>query len=179
MKTAAAAPANLITTQSLSRLAQYMSWGNRANGVLMVATGGLGFFGALFHASPNMFSSALLSIYVCGFGVLLLQYEFARSFETQRDYGFMYSYLGRTAFLLLSANLMWTCDPLGFFAALLTNANAVFSGYVIMMHPAFVEQRVSRVAINGVDGEQDTSAFLTSGDSFDPSSAASRSRGAR
>ena len=111
---------NLITRQSLSQLTQWMSWANRANGVLMVLTGLFAFLGAF----SGSFSSALLAMYVGGFGVLLLLYEFRSSAEMQRDFGFMYAYVGRAAFLLLIANLSWTCAPLGIYSALITNANA-------------------------------------------------------
>jgi hypothetical protein len=184
--------ANLITGMPLAKLAGYMSWANRGNGALLLLTGVLGVFGALSHAAADTFSSLLLSIYVGGFGALLLMYELSAGAELRRDYGFMYTYLGRAAFLLLCGNLAWTCDPLGMVAAISTNANAVLSAYVMWAHPSFVGGVASATAIGGFDGEQGTeliynggahagigrssSAGVAADGGFDPASAAARER---
>jgi len=167
---------NAVTRQPLSRLAAWMSMANKANGAVLALTGLLGFFGAFSTIAGDMLSSALLSIYVGGFGGLLLFYEIGGSgMELRRDFGFMYTYLGRTAFLLLIGNLAWPCDPLGFVAALLTNANALFAAYVMVAHPTFTQGHASWVAIGGTDSEG-TEMMTTpgSGSSVDPSTQARR-----
>ena len=158
----------------LGELTMLMSWGNRANGALVLLTGVLGIFGGLARAS---FSSALLSVYVGGFGALLLWYELSGKPETQRDFGFMFTHLGRTAFLFLIANLSWPCEPIGFWSAVLTNANALFSAYVMVAHPAYVEGRVSRLDVGGaaVDVGGAAQGFTYDASHFDPASAARRS----
>lgn len=169
---------NVITRQPLSRLVWMMSWANRGDGVLLVLTGVSGLLYALTHPKTDMFSSALLSIYVGGFGALLLRYEFGNPDSMRRDCGFMYTYLGRAAFLLLIANLSWTCAPFGLFAAVLTNANAILSAYVMWKHPAFVEGQVSWTAIQpGVSDESNT--VMLSDCNFDPSSVSARDRASR
>lgn len=116
---------NIVTQQPLSKLTTMMSWANRGNAVLLVLTGLFGIFGAFSHPGADMFSSLLLSLYVGFFGGLLLRYETAAGIELRQDYGFMYTYVGRAAFLLLVANLAWTCRPFGLVAAIITNANAL------------------------------------------------------
>ena len=160
---------NVITRQPISRLASVMSLANRASGGLMVLTGILAFVNAL----PAAFSSLLLSVYVGGFGALLLLYEFTASTELKQDFGFMYTYAGRAAFLLLVANLSWTCSPIGFYCAVLTNANAAVQAYIIFAHPSFVEGQASRFAIGG----DDAAMMSYSADTFDPASNAARARG--
>ena len=56
---------NLITRQSLSQLTQWMSWANRANGVLMVLTGLFAFLGA----------------FSCGVGCELYKYFMSKFIE--------------------------------------------------------------------------------------------------
>ena len=180
---------NFITSQPLSRVAKGMGWANRANGALLLATGVLGLFGAFSHPAADMFSSALLSLYVGGFGALLLRYELAAGAELRQDYGFMYTNLGRAAFLFLIGNLAWTCDPLGLPAALLTNGNAILSAYVMWAHPSFQQGHASATAIGGFD-DSGTEMIYTGGSSsapqheyghsgsFDASSAAARMRDA-
>ena len=179
----APAPPNFITRQSLVNLAKGMSWVNRANGVLLTLCGLLGLLHALGHVGVDVLGSVLVSVYVGGFGALLLRYEFAAAADMQRDFGFMYTFLGRTAFLLLVGNLSWTCAPLGFWAALLTNANAILSAYVMVAHPAFIEGRASWTEIGGLgssSGEEDPTArvFNYEPSDFDPSSVAARQRDA-
>lgn len=166
-----AAP-NAITTQPLSRLSIYMRWANRGNAALLIVTGVLGIFGAISGGAGDVLSSALLSLYVGGFGALLLRYEFDVGMELRRDYGFMYTFLGRAAYLLLVANLAWTCEPLGLPTAILTNANAAFSGYLMFVHPSFTSGAVSATTMDGGDGSGDELRDVTrDSSSFDPSSA--------
>ena len=173
--------ANVITRTPLATLATYMSWGNRANGALLAVTGALGLFQALTHPGISFFASVLIALYVGGLGALLLRYEFAAGAELRRDVGFMYTYLGRAAFLLLVANLAWTCAPLGWLAALVTNANALLSAYIMYAHPTFTSGQASAVAIGGMEGEGGTELIepgsrSSSAGSFDPASDAARAR---
>lgn len=164
-------PLSSLQQAPLSQLARIMSWANRANGALMVLTGVLALF-----SGWGAFSSLLVSIYVGGFGALLLQYEFAKSSDMQRDLGFMYTYGGRAAFLLMIGNLSWACSPIGVYCALLTNANALFQGYILYTHPAFVENQASRFAIGGIEGDDVQLVSMAGEATFDPSSAAARAR---
>lgn len=155
-----------------------MRLANCANAVLLVLTGVWGFFAALDSPSADTFSSVMLSLYVCGFGALLARYVFWSSEALRRDHGYMYSFAGRAAFLLLSANLAWTIEPLGFAVAILTNANAVFSGYVLWRHPAFLEGQESRTAIGSVDSSAAGPGASSSGFQYaaDPASNAARAQ---
>ena len=175
-------PPNVIQTTPLSRLTKFMAWGNRANAALLALTGAMGVFSMFSQPSSDLLSSALLSLYVVGSGALLLRYEMAVGVELRRDYGFMYTYAGRAAFLLLAGNLAWTCKPLGLPTAVITNANALFSAYVMWQHPSFVAGHASAVAIGGFDeaggDELLDGQIATSDRTFDPSSSAARSRDA-
>ena len=168
-------PGVVVSRQPLSPLVPLMSWANRTNGLLMVLTGIFGLFSAVTHPAPEQSSSALLSMYVGGGGSLLLLYDWGHSLERtsplykascslamRQAVGFMDSHLGRAAFLLLVANLSWTCGPLGVWSAVLTNANALFFAYV--GHASFVEgQHISSrssFASGGVDQDGSTSSSL-------------------
>lgn len=177
---------NVIVRTPLATLANYMSWGNRANGALLVATGLIGLITTIMHPGLDFLGSLLVAVYVSGLGGLLLRYDLATAGDLRRDFGFMYTYLGRAAFLLLAANLAWTCAPFGWIAALVTNANALLSAYIMYAHPSFTSGQASAVAIGGVDGEAGDELFVgrsSSADSFDrsgfdPASEAARARAA-
>lgn len=172
----------ILTRTPLATLATTMAMANKANGALLVLTGVLGVFSELTHPSLDFFSSMLLSVYVGGFGALLLRYEFSAGVDLRRDYGFMYTYLGRAAFLLLVANLAWTCSPIGWLAALLTNLNGLISAYIMYAHPSFVSGQASATAVGGFDGDQGSELIYTGGSSsssFDPASDAARTRASR
>lgn len=94
------------------------------------------------------FASALLSIYTTGFGMMLLRYELRIGPESlQRECGFMYTFGGRCAFLLLTANLCWTCGALGLPAAIATNINAALNAYLLISHPAFTSGEMAWTTI--------------------------------
>ena len=167
-------PFSSLLSTPLARLTPIMKWATRGNAALLIITGVLGLFGALTTPSADMLSSALLSVYVGGFGGLLLRHEFAVGAEMNRDFGFMSTFVGRAAFLLLVANLAWTCRPLGIPTAILTNVNACFSFYLMAAHPSFTSGAASPTAISGT-GEEDTMQMhdvTRDSSSFDPSSAA-------
>ena len=174
-------PLDILTRTPLATLAKSMSLANKANGALLVVTGLVGLFTALTNAKLLMFENALLSVYVGGFGALLLYYEFSAGTDLRQNYGFMYTYLGRAAFLLLVANLSWTCAPLGLLCAVATNANGIASAYVMYAHPSFISGAANPTAIGGFDGEAGDNlvyAGSCSSSSFDPASDAARSRAA-
>ena len=173
---------NAILTTPLATLAKASAMINKGNGALLAVTGALGLFYPLTHPGIDTFSSLLVAVYVGGFGALMLKYEFAPGADMIGDFGFMYTYLGRAAFLLLAANLSWTCDPLGWLCALATNANALLSAYVMWAHPTFTSGQASATAIGGFEGEAGgemlytgTSSSFDPG-SFDPASVAARDR---
>ena len=121
---------NICLNQPISRLTLFTGAINKVCGAVLVLTGGLGIFDAVRHGViPSLLSTVLLSVYVAGFGAMLLRHEFAAARDAgfKRDCGFMYSHVGRCFFVLLCANLAWTVAPLGVYAALLTNANALFN----------------------------------------------------
>ena len=139
---------NALVRQPLSLLCRAMRLANLATGALLVLTGVLGLLSALTHVSLTVLTSALLSFYVGGTGAMLLLHELRWEPDLLRSQvGFMHTYGGRTAFLFLVANLGWTCDPLGCIASVVTNANALFHGYVILVHPAFASGKVQRLEL--------------------------------
>ena len=182
---------NPILTTPLATLASSMAWANKGNGALLLVTSILGLIHTLTHPGLSVLGNFLISVYVGGGGALLLLYEFTPGAELRHNFGFMYTYLGRAAFLLLVANLAWTCAPLGLLTALVTNANALLSAYIIWQHPTFVSGQASAVAIGGFDGDDGEGMIQSdsalgggrrnsfgpgSSSSFDPASDAARAR---
>ena len=129
---------DFIASQPASRLASLSRFLTAASAALLLLTGVLGILSA-FHDMKTALSSVLLSIYSCGFGTLLLRHYLAsgaREDALRARYGFMYTHAGRTAFLLLSANLTWSLEPFGWVVAVFVNASAVLLGYILYAHPA-------------------------------------------
>jgi hypothetical protein len=147
---------NWLHRQPMARLARISRWVNALNAVFLIVAGGLGFWGDVMRPLDGAFESALLSIYTTGFGVMLLRYELRLGRESlQRDYGIMFTFGGRCAFLLLTANLCWTCGDLGLPAAIATNINAALNVYLLISHPAFTSGEMSWMTIGdlAVGGE--------------------------
>ena len=161
---------------NLTLRAKTMRAANILNAVLMLLVAPT----ALAHGLANILAhdrlaALLLSLYVAAFGTLLLALELGlHKQKLKHDLGFLHSYAGRCAFLLLVANLMWGCPPYGYFAAIRTNANALRSAYALRSHPAYASGRRGRLNIeDDVHAPADDDAILR-----DPSSVAAVERAA-
>lgn len=143
------AHASLVLRQPLSKLTFLGRALDTLSGSILILTGLLGALDAVQHVQASTLEQILLALYCAGAGAALLAQRFARgalAATIRRDYGFLHSLLGRSLFVLLIANLAWTCAPLGVYAAIVTNGNAVLSLYVLFMHP---ELRGRRLVIEG------------------------------
>ncbi|KAL1523763.1 hypothetical protein AB1Y20_018688 [Prymnesium parvum] len=139
---------NFVVRQPLARLHSVGRAIHFVSAAMLLLTGVLGLLSTFDHLS-NALSSVMLSLYSAGFGSLLLRYELASTAladHFRARYGFMFTYAGRAAFLLLAGNLTWTISPLGWLTAILLNLGALFLGYILSAHPDFVSGRYSRVA---------------------------------
>lgn len=137
---------NCLQRQPIARLAQLSRVINVGNAVFLVTAGGIGIGSATQQPGfEGVIGAVLLSVYVLGFGWMLLRYELRLGAETLlRDYGFMYTFGGRCAFLALVANLCWTVYlP----AAIATNVNALLNALLMISHPAFTSGQVKWSAI--------------------------------
>ena len=92
------------------------------NGLLLALVGFFGIFGALtLHLL-----SAIISVYVALFGVILICFAAGWNGDVLRKYfGFMYRPGGQLVFLLMAANLAWSTGLLGVLVAIFTNFTAI------------------------------------------------------
>jgi hypothetical protein len=82
----------------------------------------------------------------------------------QRNFGFMFSFIGRTLFIIFCGTMACAIGYwLGYIMGTATFLNGLFNGYVILVHPAFRNGELSR----GGDpyggytgGEEEMSDFL-------------------
>lgn len=58
--------------------------------------------------------------------------------KLRRNFGFMFSFYGRTFFILFCATMLFALNVwLGWLMGVITALNGIFNGYVICVHPAF------------------------------------------
>lgn len=94
------------------------------SGVALTLAGFFGIFGVISLQPQN----AIISAYVCFFGLTLLTFAINKENEVLAKYfGFMYRENGQLYFLLVAGNLAWTTGILGILAAAFTNFVAYIS----------------------------------------------------
>lgn len=87
------------------------------------------------------FSTITVSGYVVFFGMLMTCLEcnignLAPRFK--RNFGFLFSFIGRTVFIIFCATMCFALNAwLGYLAGAVTAVNGLFNGYVICVHPSF------------------------------------------
>ena len=124
---------------------------NLSNGLCIIACGTISF---LSPSTLLSLTSIAIGAYIVLFGCMLFCYEcrLKRMEETiRRNFGFLYSYSGRTLFILFIASLCLgtTSDNggitvLGWITGILTFINAMFNCFVVYSHPAFKSGAISR-----------------------------------
>ena len=88
-----------------------------------------GFFG-IFGVVGLQLQQAIISVYVCMFGLTLIVFSLGTQSEVLgRYFGFIYRPHGQLAFLLVAGNLAWSTGLFGFLAAAFTNFVAVSAFY--------------------------------------------------
>jgi len=143
-----------IKGMEVPKLMKLMKALNVANAALLITTGFVRFF-TLDTLEPGnggeKVSLSVLAFYTIMFGILLGGFElgWGEKFQDKlkRNFGFVFSYWGRSLFLLFAATLCFGCPVFGsskpkaawvsLVAGILTALNALFNCYVICSHPGF------------------------------------------
>lgn len=111
---------------------------NMLNGLCMMLTGILVLLVGFVNIS---FTNITVSSYVVFFGMMMMCLEcnlgnLAPKFR--RNFGFMFSFIGRAIFIVFSATMLFAMDYwIAFIVGGVTMLNGLFNGYLICVHPAF------------------------------------------
>lgn len=133
-----------VANWSKTRMLYMLRLMNLSNGLLLIVTGILVFITGMVNIS---FASITVSGYVVFFGLLMTCLEcqvgnLAPKFK--RNFGFMFSFYGRTIFILFCSTMLFALNAwLGYLAGSLTAVNGIFNGYVICVHPSFKSGELS------------------------------------
>lgn len=129
---------------STTKLTRTLRLVNLCNGIILILLGVLVFVTGLMSVS---FTSVTVSAYVVFFGTLLSCLECNLSFLSsrfKRNFGFMFSYLGRTGFIVFSGTMALSMANIpGYLVGAATMLNGIFNGYIICVHPAFKSGELS------------------------------------
>jgi len=133
-----------ITGWSTGKLKRTLRLANMCNGLSLITLGILVFIVGLSQLS---FTSVTVSAYSVFFGLLLscLECNIANlARPLQRNFGFMFSFAGRTFFIVFCGSMAFAMGNwLGYLVGSLTLLNGMFNGYVICVHPAFKSGELS------------------------------------
>jgi hypothetical protein len=128
---------NDVNKMELPKLLRYMRLGNVLCSILQIIAG---FVGITSFITLNI-TGTLVSIYVIMFGILFLLFECRLSrMETKirANFGFLYSYKGRAAFIFFIGFLDFgMSSTLGMLAGILMCLNAFINLLVMCRHPQF------------------------------------------
>lgn len=111
---------------------------NLINGLLLVMVGILIFLSGMVSIT---FTTVTVAAYIVFFGIMITCLEcnignVAPKFR--RNFGFIFSFVGRTVFLLFCSTMLFALAVwLGYLIGAVTAVNGLFNGYVICVHPAF------------------------------------------
>jgi hypothetical protein len=131
-----------IREASAEDVIKWLRYANLSNGVCIM-TGGVISFVTLGVTS---LTALAIGAYVVLFGCMLFCFEcrMKRMEEmVRRNFGFLFSYSGRTLFILFIATLCLgvttngSVSAIGWITGILTFLNAMFNCFVIYRHPAF------------------------------------------
>jgi hypothetical protein len=133
-----------VTSWSTSKLKSTLRIANMCNGMSLITLGVIVFIVGLANIS---FTSITVSCYVIFFGLLMscLECNIANlAPKLQRNFGFMFSFSGRTLFIMFCGSMAFAMGNwLGYIIGALTLLNGAFNGYVICVHPAFKSGELS------------------------------------
>lgn len=128
---------NDVNKMELPKLLRYMRLGNVLCSILQIIAG---FIGITSFITLNI-TGTLVSIYVIMFGVLFLLFECRLSrmeAMIRSNFGFLYSYKGRAAFIFFIGFLDFgMSSALGTLAGVLMCINAFINLLVMCRHPQF------------------------------------------
>lgn len=121
-----------------SKVTRTLRCANMLNGICMILTGILVLLVGFVSVS---FTNITVSGYVVFFGMMMTCLEcnlgnMAPKFR--RNFGFMFSYAGRTVFIIFSGTMLFAMNYwIAFIVGAVTFLNGCFNGYLICIHPAF------------------------------------------
>lgn len=128
---------NDVNKMELPKLLRYMRLGNVLCSILQIIAG---FIGITSFITLNI-TGTLVSIYVIMFGILFLLFECRLSRmenKIRANFGFLYSYKGRAAFIFFIGFLDFgMSSTLGMLAGILMCLNAFINLLVMCRHPQF------------------------------------------
>ena len=130
-----------VTSWSTSKLKSTLRIANMCNGMCLIT------LGIISWLSIVSFTSVTVSCYVILFGLLIscLECNIGNlAPKLQRNFGFMFSFSGRTLFIMFCGSMAFAMGNwLGYIIGALTLLNGAFNGYVICVHPAFKSGELS------------------------------------
>lgn len=142
----------------------YLRYANLCNAVCII-TAGVVTVVTLASASLDL-TTMFIGLYIGIFGCMLFCFEcrLARMEEdVRRNFGFLYSYTGRTLFIVFIATICFGATgggenggALGYACGIITFLNALFNCFVIYNHPGFGK--------GGIDRSGDPGAMYSSGE---------------
>lgn len=168
--TTAAEPAKKSSVRdwSTSKVINVLRFANLCNGLLLILGAILVFITGLVSIN---FTTTVLAAYVCFLGLLMTCLECnigssALRKRLIRYFGFMFSFAGRTIFILFCATVICALsNVLAYIICAVTAINGCFNGYVMCVHPSFRNGELSATAdpSGGYSGgESEMVAFLKS-----------------
>jgi hypothetical protein len=155
---------NDVNKMELPTLLRNMRLGNVACSIFQILAG---FMGITSFITLNI-TGTLVSIYVIMFGLLFLLFECRLSrMETKirQNFGFLYSYKGRAAFIFFIGFLDFGMSTaLGTIAGVLMCVNAFINLLVMCRHPEFKSNLSANAdpTAGYTTGNQEASAFMSS-----------------
>lgn len=154
----------------------YLRYANLCN-ALCIITAGVVTVVTLSGGSFDL-TTIFIGIYIAIFGCMLFCFECRLTRmepDVRRNFGFLYSYTGRTLFIIFIATICFGAttggdggSALGYVCGAITLVNAFFNCFVIYSHPAFGK--------GGIDRNADPGALYKSGDAIARDRAAQAAR---
>uniref|UniRef100_K3WSM4 Golgi apparatus membrane protein TVP15 n=1 Tax=Globisporangium ultimum (strain ATCC 200006 / CBS 805.95 / DAOM BR144) TaxID=431595 RepID=K3WSM4_GLOUD len=155
---------NDVNKMELPKLLRYMRVGNVLCSILQIIAG---FIGITSFITLNI-TGTLVSIYVIMFGILFLLFECRLSRmenKIRANFGFLYSYKGRAAFIFFIGFLDFgMSSALGTLAGILMCVNAFINLLVMCRHPEFKSSLSANAdpTAGYTTGSQEAASFMQS-----------------
>ena len=153
---------NEVNKMELPKLLRYMRLGNVVCAIVQIIAG---FLGITSFITLNL-TGTLVSVYVIMFGLLFILFECRLSrmeVKIRQNFGFLYSYKGRAAFIFFIGFLDFGMDTtLGTFAGVLMCVNAFLNMLVMCRHPEFKSTLSANAdpTAGYTTGNQEAAAYL-------------------
>mmetsp|Transcript_20132 Transcript_20132/g.35782 ORF Transcript_20132/g.35782 Transcript_20132/m.35782 type:complete len:245 (+) Transcript_20132:277-1011(+) len=150
---------SFITEADESKALKILRYANLINAIVVVVVGVLSLL-SLGDLLTVQISSLAVSLYVTCFGVLLCCFEVRLSMIeklVRLRFGFMYSFVGRTMFLVFIATLCFARDEAGTtVVSIITLLNAIMNAFVMWKHGHVFDDPTSKYST----AEQGAATFV-------------------